>query len=359
ERWTARPNRANTPGPIETRDHQHDFAHGLDVDFSLINSLEPELVDAAALPTYSCDDIKVEHHPNSGIKMKVHPFDSFHRRPAASSVHTPPDNQPWCPFQSQLEFNIAELALEARLNNEQTDRLIRICLHSSVGKDKFTFRNHKDIHSKWEAASHWITKGSLGATDLLRDPCLFPHFTFDAQRLSKFDGQNFVHFVDEPFTAQDFWDVQSQLPPDAKPLAFIFHMHNWGEILQESLHLFIELYLMTEVEQVHPFFECYTQSYMDASLANAYAQSVHALTDIDAVKVTITTRKERHIFSFISCYTYGDDPDGLNHLAELLLLDSGGRTPRVFRTLHWSACKDICRVVPIKTSGTGSGTTSY
>ncbi|KAG2126861.1 uncharacterized protein EDB93DRAFT_1096942 [Suillus bovinus] len=103
-------------------------------------------------------DIKVEHHPNSGIKMKVHPFDSFHRRPAASSVHTPPDNQPWCPFQSQLEFNIAELALEARLNNEQTDRLIRICLHSSVGKDKFTFRNHKDIHSKWEAASHWITK---------------------------------------------------------------------------------------------------------------------------------------------------------------------------------------------------------
>ncbi|KAG2155336.1 uncharacterized protein EDB93DRAFT_1070393, partial [Suillus bovinus] len=65
---------------------------------------------------------------------------------------------PWCLFQSRLEFDIAELALKAGLNNEQTDRLIKICLHSSVGKDKFTFRNHKDIHSKWEVASHQITK---------------------------------------------------------------------------------------------------------------------------------------------------------------------------------------------------------
>lgn len=46
------------------------------------------------------------------------------------------------------------------------------------------------------------------ATDLLRDPNLFPHFQFDAQRLSKFDGQTFVRFVDEPFTVEDFWNVQ-------------------------------------------------------------------------------------------------------------------------------------------------------
>lgn len=46
------------------------------------------------------------------------------------------------------------------------------------------------------------------ATDLLRDPHLFPYFHFDAQRLSKFNGQSFERFVDEPFTAQDFWDAQ-------------------------------------------------------------------------------------------------------------------------------------------------------
>jgi hypothetical protein len=31
---------------------------------------------------------------------------------------------------------------------------------------------------------------------------------FDAQRFSKFDGKTFVRFIDEPFTAETFWNVQ-------------------------------------------------------------------------------------------------------------------------------------------------------
>jgi hypothetical protein len=46
------------------------------------------------------------------------------------------------------------------------------------------------------------------AADMLHNPQLFPHFTFDAHRLSKFDGNTFVSFVDEPFTARDIWNVQ-------------------------------------------------------------------------------------------------------------------------------------------------------
>ncbi|KAG2150890.1 hypothetical protein DEU56DRAFT_908528 [Suillus clintonianus] len=61
------------------------------------------------------------------------------------------------------------------------------------------------------------------AADLLRDPRLFPHMVFDAQRLSKFDGKTFVRFIDEPFTADTFWNVQSQLPPGGKPLAFVLY----------------------------------------------------------------------------------------------------------------------------------------
>jgi hypothetical protein len=46
------------------------------------------------------------------------------------------------------------------------------------------------------------------AADLLQDLRLFLHFTFDAQHLSKFDGENFVHFIDKPYMAQAFWDLQ-------------------------------------------------------------------------------------------------------------------------------------------------------
>ncbi|KAG1895695.1 uncharacterized protein F5891DRAFT_1193859 [Suillus fuscotomentosus] len=241
---TAQPSRAHTP--IEVRDYQHDIAHDFDVDFSLTDHFEPELMDASAPPTYSLDDIKVEHHQNSGIKAQIYPFNNFHCRPATSSAYTTPNNHPWRPFQSRLEFEVAELALEVGLNNKQTDRLINICHQCSLRKDSFTLKNHKDIHGKWEAVSHWITKFTKDVisvpydskmrefdvyyrdlwdltTDLLRDPNLFPHFQFDAQHLSKFNGQTFVRFVDEPFTAEDFWNVQSQLPQDAKPLAFILY----------------------------------------------------------------------------------------------------------------------------------------
>ncbi|KAG2111909.1 uncharacterized protein F5147DRAFT_744606 [Suillus discolor] len=110
------------------------------------------------------------------------------------------------------------------------------------------FKNYKDIHSLWEVALHRVTKFTKEvilvtyngdsvsrdyevhyrdlwdlAADMLRNPCLFPHFSFDAHHFSKFDGATFVHFVDKPFTAQDIWDIQSQLPPGAKPLAYILY----------------------------------------------------------------------------------------------------------------------------------------
>ncbi|KAG1849777.1 hypothetical protein F4604DRAFT_1971059 [Suillus subluteus] len=194
---------------------------------------------------FSLDDIKIEYHPSSGIEAKVYPFHNFQCHPMVSS-EAPPSSEPWRPFQSCLEFEVTELALEVGLNNKQTDQLVKLCHRCINGKEKFTFKNHKDIHIKWEAASVRITKftkevisvpydGKMWdfdlhyrdlwglASDLLEDPHIFPHFTFNAQHLSKFDGETFVRFVDEPFTVQDFWDVQSQLPPGGKPLAFILY----------------------------------------------------------------------------------------------------------------------------------------
>ncbi|KAG1800911.1 uncharacterized protein HD556DRAFT_1438912 [Suillus plorans] len=64
---------------------------------------------------FQVNDIKVKHHPNSGIPTKVHVFGDFKRHPAHySSWSAPePDTQPWCPFKSCLEFDITEITLEA------------------------------------------------------------------------------------------------------------------------------------------------------------------------------------------------------------------------------------------------------
>lgn len=42
----------------------------------------------------------------------------------------------------------------------------------------------------------------------VKDPILAPHFVWDAQRLTKFDGETWVRFYDEPWTAKKFSEVQ-------------------------------------------------------------------------------------------------------------------------------------------------------
>lgn len=44
--------------------------------------------------------------------------------------------------------------------------------------------------------------------DLLRDPYLVSQMEFDSHKLSKFDGNQWVGFVDEPMTAKAFWEMQ-------------------------------------------------------------------------------------------------------------------------------------------------------
>jgi hypothetical protein len=46
------------------------------------------------------------------------------------------------------------------------------------------------------------------ALDLLQDKHLAYHFVFDTQRLSKFNGERFVRFINEPCTADAFWNAQ-------------------------------------------------------------------------------------------------------------------------------------------------------
>jgi Plavaka transposase len=80
------------------------------------------------------------------------------------------------------------------------------------------------------------------ALDMLSDHHLAPLFVWDAQRLSKFNGDSFVRFFHEPWTANRMWEiqvswrivslgtstlhqacVQSQLPAGGKPFCFILY----------------------------------------------------------------------------------------------------------------------------------------
>ncbi|KAG1850125.1 hypothetical protein F4604DRAFT_1934564 [Suillus subluteus] len=145
--------------------------HSLILDFNMaLPGLQSHYDDANPAdqePLLQLDDIKVDYHPHSQIPSTIHHFADFScTRPMEASV--PWSHTPWEPFWTQLDFEVAEIALEAALNTDQTNRLLSL-------------------------------------------------------RLYKFNGMRFVCFINEPWTADAFWDAQSRLPPEAKPLAFILY----------------------------------------------------------------------------------------------------------------------------------------
>ncbi|KAG2103089.1 uncharacterized protein F5147DRAFT_580627 [Suillus discolor] len=205
---------------------------------SCLDRSEPENVPEHT----SVDDIRTEFHPHARITMRIEAFSDFTRQ---HHYEPPcPDRHPWLPFRCQLDFEVAGLVHETVLTHEQTTCLIQLVQHGRT--EDFTLKNYADVRNTWEAASHRLTpfeKDTITVpldgndmeytvyfrslwdwgVDILQHPDIGPHCIFDAQQLSKFDGDSFIRFIDEPWTADAFWECQSQIPPEAKLLAFILY----------------------------------------------------------------------------------------------------------------------------------------
>ncbi|KAI6141464.1 hypothetical protein BKA82DRAFT_4362161 [Pisolithus tinctorius] len=162
------------------------------------------------------DSIQVKYHLNAGKPTVKVPFTKF----TQEFIHI------------------------TALNKEQANCIHKL-LKGSCTED-WTLNNYNDLESTQQAALHHMTAFQMTiisapfggetmefkmyyhllwdwACNLLKDSGVGPYFVFDAQCLSKFDGVSFVCFIDEPWTANEFWDVQSDLPSDGKVLAFVLY----------------------------------------------------------------------------------------------------------------------------------------
>lgn len=73
------------------------------------------------------NDIKVEYHPRSGRQPQFFSFDEYKSNfQDLDSVDIPVDPEPWKPFRSRLDFELAELILDTHMNKNQTNELISL-----------------------------------------------------------------------------------------------------------------------------------------------------------------------------------------------------------------------------------------
>ncbi|KAJ6542460.1 hypothetical protein DFH09DRAFT_1249393 [Mycena vulgaris] len=114
--------------------------------------------------------------------------------------------------------------------------------------NEFTLANQRELDELWGLASHKCTafrKDTIKiqyktedkefdtytrplwdwVLSLVQDPRLSACFVWDAEKAYKFNGETYVRFYHEPWTADAFWAAQSALPndPAAKPVCLVVY----------------------------------------------------------------------------------------------------------------------------------------
>jgi hypothetical protein len=115
------------------------------------------------------DDIKIQYHPSSGLPAQVFHFDDYKSGdpPTVGASHLA-DNEPWKPFHSRLDFEFAEVALQAALSKEQTNTLIRLMHSAQQNHESFTLSSHGELTEIWKEASKAHSVTSVGIIKLYK-----------------------------------------------------------------------------------------------------------------------------------------------------------------------------------------------
>jgi len=121
-------------------------------------------------------DIKISYHPASKRPEQRFGINEDLPSASASTGSQPPDpaaaQTPWHPFRSRLDFEIAELSLNAHLSKADTENLLSIIRQCIETPEQFTLSSHKDLSEYWDLARSMTESVSKS----VRLPFTFPSY---------------------------------------------------------------------------------------------------------------------------------------------------------------------------------------
>ncbi|KAJ2932117.1 hypothetical protein H1R20_g4995, partial [Candolleomyces eurysporus] len=199
------------------------------------------------------DDIKVVPHPHSGRQIRYYDYDDYttdiagSKFPKASPSSNQPSTPPWAPFSTRIDFKFAEMLQDAHLNARQIDAFVSMVHEILANPKEFTLADGKHVAETWTIATKmhgvgleqedveveydgeciefplWRIEARDWALSILTNPELSKELRFDAEQLFRHNGEGFERFINEPWTANTWADVQSKLPPGAAPFMIILY----------------------------------------------------------------------------------------------------------------------------------------
>jgi hypothetical protein len=107
---------------------------------------------------HQIDDIKIVYHPHCGKPEEI-----FHLEDYNSSLprptNIPTEENPWRPFRTRTDFEIAELILATHMNKDQTTIFLKLLHKIAANPKSFTIANKKELDDTWEGARSYHATG--------------------------------------------------------------------------------------------------------------------------------------------------------------------------------------------------------
>ncbi|KAJ6451940.1 hypothetical protein C8R45DRAFT_848162 [Mycena sanguinolenta] len=203
------------------------------VDYLLDSDLEPPASDPNVprpeAPRPKNNDIKRVFHPHSERPEVIMSFEEYRAAQVPPKRRLLNDEEPWSPFLTRLDFELAEFVQDTMLNEKQTNRLISLIRDCSANIEGFTLRSHSDLEKQW-------THVSKKCTEFQRFEITVPYDAEEEERTFEMyarplwnwamDIVQDPHLADFfPWTAAAMWDIQSKIPKSIhnKLLPFIIY----------------------------------------------------------------------------------------------------------------------------------------
>ncbi|TFK27912.1 hypothetical protein FA15DRAFT_719867 [Coprinopsis marcescibilis] len=194
------------------------------------------------------DKIRVEYHPRSQLPSKVMTPDEYMDNIPTTIDFPPSDPEPWRPFQTWLDFEVASFIWDNHLNRPQQSHLLTLIRDTMETKGLLTLEDSQDLENIWTGArksssnslsKHTITvpykdediKFNVWARpiwdwvkELLGNRAIVSQFEWHAQKVYRenSDGTQSQMFT-EPWMADSWWQTQSKLPEGGVPFSIILY----------------------------------------------------------------------------------------------------------------------------------------
>ncbi|KAJ7456423.1 hypothetical protein B0H11DRAFT_1686545, partial [Mycena galericulata] len=122
-------------------------------------------VEQSAARPSKPEEIKRVFHPHSQRQPTFQSFDDYVASNMAEQP-VPTDPQPWRPFRSQLDFEVAEFCEDNLLNKDSTETLISLIRCCIFNPDEFTLASQCEVDELRELESHECTPFEKGTVTI-------------------------------------------------------------------------------------------------------------------------------------------------------------------------------------------------